>query len=560
MTWNLTSIYSDCNSAKGDLKRSKHYLEVFKTHLKTSQMDEALTALQEGCALLKQLESYAACLLAQNTTDQEAQALQAECSAVRAEAETALFSFGKALEKDPEFDQLVKRHPLLAYFLEERRAFAKDGLDEPREELIEALSIDGYHSFWSLYRAIIGKMRVNFEGRELSMGQAGNLLSHPDRAVRSTLTPIWDRAWKEQSEILALILNHLAGFRLQLYAKRGWSDILHEPLKRNRMQKKTLDAMWQAAESARPFLTRYFNHKAKCMGLKKLAWHDLQAPSSSGSNQLIPYDEGCQLIIRHFESWHSPLAAFAKKALKERWVEHEDRPGKQAGGFCVFFPNKGESRIFMTYQNTSSCVATLAHELGHAYHSDCMRDLPYFAQEYRMNVAETASTLAEAILSDAAIKSAKNSEEKFFLLDDKLQRVATFLMNLYARFEFERAFYEERKKGFVSAERLTELMIEAQKNAFADSLEQYSPFFWASKLHFFLTDEPFYNFPYTFGFLLSQSLETKKEHLEGFLKESAILSSEDLAKKHLGVDLTTSQFWKTIVDRFSRDVEEFTKL
>lgn len=182
-----------------------------------------------------------------------------------------------------------------------------------------------------------------------------------------------------------------------------------------------------------------------------------------------------------------------------------------------------------------------------------------------MNVAETASTFAEMIVADASVKSASSDEEKLSLLEDKVQRSVALLMNIHARFLFETRFYEERKNGMVSTDRLNELMVDAQKEAYGGALEEYHPLFWASKLHFYITGVPFYNFPYTFGYLFSlgiyaQAIEEGKGYEEKYsalLKDTASMTVEDLALKHLNVDLTKPDFWEKAVQLCIDDVEEF---
>ncbi len=212
------------------------------------------------------------------------------------------------------------------------------------------------------------------------------------------------------------------------------------------------------------------------------------------------------LIVDQFKRFSPKLAAFSEEAFEKRWIEAEDRAGKRPGGFCTSFPIAGETRIFMTYGGTLNNVSTLAHELGHGYHQHVMTDMPALAQEYAMNVAETASTFAEMIVADAVVKSASTDEERIILLEDKIQRAIAFFMNIHARFIFETNFYEARSQGLVSVERLNELMVDAQKLAYKDALSSYHPHFWAAKLHFYATDVPFYNFPYTFGYMFSAGI------------------------------------------------------
>jgi oligoendopeptidase F len=197
-----------------------------------------------------------------------------------------------------------------------------------------------------------------------------------------------------------------------------------------------------------------------------------------------------------------------------------------------------------------------------------MKDLPYFATDYAMNVAETASTFAEMIVGDAALEAASSKEERISFLEEKIQRSVALLMNIHARFLFETRFYEERKGGFVSNERLNTLMLEAQKEAYGDALESYHPSFWGSKLHFYISGVPFYNFPYTFGFLFSTGIYVRAlnegtsfaDKYDALLQDTGSMPVEELAMKHLNVDLTEPGFWKEAVAYCVKDVEEFLEL
>ncbi|MNG12907.1 hypothetical protein D3C84_965450 [compost metagenome] len=138
-------------------------------------------------------------------------------------------------------------------------------------------------------------------------------------------------------------------------------------------------------------------------------------------------------------------------------------------------------------------------------------------------------------------------------------------MNIHARFLFETRFYEKRGEGLVTPEELSALMEAAQREAFADQLGAVHPSFWASKLHFYLTDVPFYNFPYTFGFLFSSGIYARAQQ-EGaafadryvaLLRDTGRMTVEELARKHLGVDLEQPDFWREAVALTAADVEQF---
>ena len=175
-------------------------------------------------------------------------------------------------------------------------------------------------------------------------------------------------------------------------------------------------------------------------------WYDIDAPVTESTKEMI-YQEGAEFILKHFGEFGPELESFSRKAFEDSWIEAEDRPNKRPGGFCTGMPVSEQSRIFMTYSGSMSNVATLAHELGHAFHSYALRPVHWMNRQYAMGVAETASTFAEMIVADAAVKAAETKEEKIALLEDKIQRSVAFFMNIHARFLFETRFYEERKKG-----------------------------------------------------------------------------------------------------------------
>src|SRR5699024_10608645 len=199
---------------------------------------------------------------------------------------------------------------------------------------------------------------------------------------------------------------HLDGFRLTDYKLHGITDFMKQPLQDNRMSKTTLAAMWQTISANKQPFVDYLNRKAALMGKEKLDWQDQDAPVIVGDfkERTFTFDEAAAFIIQHFGEFSPKMASFAKSAFEKRWIEAEDRPGKRPGGYCAGLPETKESRIFMTYGNAIGEVATLAHELGHAFHSSVMWDLPSMNQDYAMNVAETASTFAELIVADANLQ------------------------------------------------------------------------------------------------------------------------------------------------------------
>lgn len=587
-TWSLNEFFeggSDSEEFATHLNSTATNIDAFRTkvelwnpkdvHNGVTELVKVIQEFEKVAKQIRQAGAFVSCLQAQNTKDKKATELKAKVTELSANFQNVLLEFDVKLTSINEDDWSTIMEDTflktLRFVLDERRERAAEKLSAKEEVLITSLSTDGYHGWSQMYDLLVSSIKIPFnvngEVKQLSVGQAANQFSNGDREIRKRLFVEWEKAWESKSDFFAKTLNHLSGFRLNTYNLRGWEDVLKEPLDINRMKKETLDAMWSAISSNKQPFVQFLKRKAELLGLDKLSWYDLDAPLGKTSTKMT-YQEGAEFIIDHFSKFGSEMAHFAQMAFENNWIEAADREGKAPGGFHTFFPESSQSRIFMTYSGTPSNVSTLAHELGHGFHTYAMREMHLLNRNYAMNVAETASTFAEMIVADAALKRASTKEERIALLEDKIQRSVALLMNIHARFLFETRFYEERKHGVVNVEKLNRLMEEAQVEAYGGALEEYHPQFWASKLHFYITGVPFYNFPYTFGFLFSlgiyaQALEAGEGYEEKYmdlLKDSASMSVEDLAQKHLNIDLTKKDFWEKAVALCVSDVEEFLDL
>lgn len=541
----------------------------------TKAFDEIIVSLQGETAKLMEANTFVECLTAQDQHDKKAVQLAAKVTSIRASYNNTMTLFWNVLgqTEDVVWKDWMAREEIapISFLLNEKRSEAREKLSPELESLASDLSVDGYHGWGQHYDTIVAKVGVPFqEGGEtkvLSVGQAANKLDDPDRSVRDLAFESWEKAWGDAADYCADTLNRLAGFRLKLYERRGWDDILKEPLALNRMSKQTLDTMWQVIQDNKQKFVAYLERKAKLLGMERLNWSDVDSPLGQLSGK-VTYEQAADNIVEQFGRFSPKLAEFATSAFRNRWIEAEDRPGKRPGGFCSSLPVSKQTRIFMTFGGTVSNVSTLAHELGHGYHQYLMDELPVFNQDYAMNVAETASTFAEMIVSDALVKNAATEKEKVILLADKIQSAIAFYMNIHARFLFETRFYEKRRQGMLDAGELCALMEEAQKEAYQGALGNYHPHFWASKLHFYITDVPFYNFPYTFGYMFSTGIYALAQRegqsfaakYDALLQDTGRMTVEELAAKHLGVDLTKPDFWQDAIALSVADVDSFLEL
>lgn len=572
LNWDLDKIFSEGNS----LKEVEHLLENIRVGLtqleknlvEKSHFPSILELFQTIALHLRQIESFVSCLIAQNDQDTHALCLQDRFSILTAQFQTLTTQLDHwLLEMDPSsFTSLSTRFPNLAFFLQEKREMARMKLDLPREELINELAIDGYQGWMHLWDALIRGLSFSHQNRSLSFNQVTSLLQSTDPSIRKEAFLSLHNSIKPFQNSFAQALNHLMGFRIKTYRKRGWETPLAYALKWNRLKEKTLEIMWEKVILSSSFFSKFLSKKAALLGKPRLSWYDLSVPSLPSKKE-VSYREASVFLVKHFSAFSPKMASFTESAFQKQWIDAENRPGKGAGGFCTSFPLSQQSRIFLTYSNTLSSLFVLAHELGHAFHDSILFPLPYLSQICPMSLAETASTMAEQLVMQASIHAAQTPEETLSLLEMHLTNAASYLFDIRARFLFEEELCKKRAQGFVPAETLSELMEEAQKNSCPVALDTYHPLFWTTKPHFFLDHPPFYNFPYTVGYLLSlgiYSLSSSLSHFEkryiDFLRETGQMDIETLMKKHFDIDLTKPDLWDLVFQKLEEDTNRFCAL
>ncbi len=592
LNWDLDSIFPGGIHGKAltnKIDTIQHSIQVFRDTIHDYDWQDDAPEYTNFIALVEFIQKIKAALVqagmyvngkySDNIHDDEIPPLMDKIQALDMQASQAEQLLQKKLVAldDDTFAKLIALPALqtIAFSLKESRDFGKHLLSDEQEALISKMQLDGLSGWSSHYNTLVASVKVPFHDKDgnpitLSAGQADNeILGNDDPNYRRDLMPAWEKAWGEKQNLFADTLNHLSGSRLTDYQVHHIDDVLTYPLALNRMSKQTLDTMWQVVDENKGLMIKYLQRKAKLMGKDTIGWQDVEAPLhlSNTKRDKITYDQAAEFIMQQFKKFSPKMAQLAKRAFENRWIESENRPGKEPGGYMQDLPETGEARIFLTFTGSPNDAATIAHELGHAFHSSVMTDLPYFRQDYAMNVAETASTLGELIVADANVKEATSDEEKISLLNDKMDNPIAMFLNIHARYLFETRYYEKRKNGTLTARQINELMLQAQKDAFDNSLDIYSPHFWASKMHFYFDDVPFYNFPYTFGYLFSLGIYAQAQKTDNFedkyialLRDTANMSTEDLAKKHLNVDLTQPDFWEAGVKLIKKDIDEFMRL
>ncbi|NKB66289.1 MAG: hypothetical protein GKR89_04440 [Candidatus Latescibacteria bacterium] len=531
-------------------------------------------------ARLSHLGSYIGCLTAADARNEvyaREEGALARLEAENAKIDVELQRACKGAD-DIVFDDLASR-PTLAgggHFLRRLRQQARYTMDPSGEVLAADLGVDGIGAWGRLYSTVAAKLEFsmqypNGDTESLPMAQRRSLMQHPDRAVRQAAFNGGNEAWAGMEDVAGAALNAIGGTRLSLNAHRGVDHFLDVALFQAAIGRPTLEALFAAIWDRLELPRRMLALKARSMGRSGVAWYDLEAPLPLKSQDTLDWEQAKRMVADSFRAAYPLLGQFVQETYAKDWIEWEPRPGKRPGAFCTGSLLTRESRIFMTYNQSLGGVQTLAHEVGHAFHSYIMRDLRPYARLYPMTLAEAASTfaemvLAEGILADPSVKP----RQKAAILDMEIGHGAAFLLDIPVRYEFEKAFYEERANGEVGVTRLRELMAENQRRLFGPVLEEggEDPYFWASKLHFYITGVTFYNFPYTFGFLLSRGLfaQFKKEgpdflgRYEDFLRYTGSGTAEEVARQTIGCDLEATDFWIQAIDTLEAPLDQLEAL
>lgn len=545
---------------------------------------DVLLRLEDVERRMDHLSSYLGCTASADARDEATRAELAALSGQRAHLQKVYVRVQSLLRAlSPESFQalcLLPEVQPVAHFVERVRRRALVTMAPELEELAADLSVDGISAWGRLYDQVSGNLsfRLEVPGKAvetLPVAMTRSLLESPDARVRQAAMVGSGAAWQSVSDTTAACLNAIAGTRLSLYRRRGVQHFLEPALFDAGIERRTLEAMWTAVRERQALVQRYLKVKARLLGQAKLGFEDLMAPLPQGGEASLSWERGVNLVLEAFGEAYPRLQAFAREAFDGRWIDHAPRAGKRPGGFCSSSSVLEQSRIFMTFNGAMGDVLTLAHELGHAFHNRVLRGCRHWARDYPMTLAETASIFAQQIVTDALLGAPGTSDaQRAFLLDQRLSDAQAFLLNIPMRFDFESALYEQRQKGELSVSRLKSLMVEAQRRNYGDALGEgrEDPWFWCSKLHFYITEISFYNFPYTFGYLFSMGLfaRAKREAARGgadflltyedLLRRTGTAPAEALAHEVLGVDLRDPAFWHESIDLIEADLQSFEAL
>ena len=571
--WTLEDLYPSFESQ--EFKQDVEAYKALKGKFESLTLEDSIEGitqvvklLEESTVLTGRLYNYIHLTLATDTTHETATQVEVQLAGVSADLQATYAKVSKFLGT---IQTDITTDPFLAeyrYYFEEAKKDATHLLSDELEEVLAKMSISGGKAWSQLFDFMWSSAQGEYKGEVVTLSEIRGKAYDSDAEVRKSAYEAELKMYDAIKEPIAFSLNHIKKEVLTTSQLRGFESPLAHTLEASRMSRETLDALLEAIREYLPNFRKYLRHKAALLGHENgLPFYDLFAPIGN-SSRTFTVEESKDYLIENFKTFSADLAEMTEEFFDKHYIDFYPRKGKVGGAFCANLPMIKQSRVLTNFTGSLSDVVTLAHELGHAYHGLHIENHRPLNQDYSMPVAETASTFNENIIMNTAIKEASD-EEKIALIESQLQDTTQIIVDIYSRYLFETAVFENREQSFMFSKDLEEMMLSAQKEAYGDGLNQsyLHPYMWACKPHYYSTGLSFYNFPYAFGGLFSKGLYAiYQEQPEGFvekyqelLRATTVSSVEDTAKV-LGVDVSTPEFWKKALAEVAESIEAFIAL
>lgn len=576
-TWDLSVLYKgfDDPQLASDLNRLEELIDILSGL--TSAFAENNTPVKENLLAYYELENQLTSLMDElgnfaylnysvDTKNTEALKLIEKVEGYAPALTVCAVRYGKWLSQQSDLESLIDGLPELAPYkfniLSELEK-ASFMLSDAEESLLAELKNTGSNAWSKLQDQTISTLTAEYEGESLPITVIRNYAYDSDGDKRKNAYEAEIACYDKVASFSAASLNAIKGEVISVAAKRGYETPLEMTLKSSRMDKETLDAMMTAIKEYLPDFRAYMKKKAELLGHKgSLPFYDLFAPIGD-VDLTYTYDEARDFVVKNFSDYSEKLGSFAAFAFDNDWIDPFPREGKVAGAFCSNLHSKKQSRVMANFTGSFNDVSTLAHELGHGYHGDCLKNELPVNSDYPMPIAETASIFCETIVTNAALKDA-SKEAALVILENSVMSANQVVTDIYSRYLFETALFEKRQDASLSVDELKEAMLTAQKEAYGDGLDPdiLHPYMWVCKPHYYSADYNFYNFPYAFGLLFAKGLYAKyQKEGESFLPKYDELLRATGSKNikdvlaTVGVDAHDPDFFRGSLELIKKDID-----
>lgn len=580
-TWSLDVLYTGFDDKRWseDLKKLDDCVEKFLSFAAKLSDENEKETIKEGLKLLEELEGLSAQMMifcelrgAADTRDKDSMSYEGVLSQKRNRTRAAETKFAEYVAARKNLEQDIKEDAFLTSYAYLLRNMVEDNrhlLSGDVEEALAKMDISGGAAWSSLQGYLTSSVEADLGGKKLTLSEVRNLAYSPSREERKAAYEAELACYDKIKDSVAYALNSIKMQDISECELRGFASPLAKTLYYARMKEETLNALLEAMTEYMPQFWRYLRLKAEKLGYADgLPWYELFAPLGKSTKRYTT-EEARDCLITVFSSFSPDMAEMMKRAFAEDWIDFYPRNGKVGGAFCEALNSKKEFRVLTNFSGSFSDLVTLAHELGHGYHDFMVHDNEPLNMEYSMPVAETASTFNENVITGYAIDHTGDEEEKLALIESQLSDTAQIMCDIYSRFLFESEVVERRRDSFLFADELNEIMLDAQKKAYGNGLDEncLHPYMWVCKSHYYSADLGFYNYPYAFGGLFARGLYAKYkkegsafvENYKKMLKNTPVMSVEDVAKI-CGIDLTDKEFWMMSLHSYDAEIDEFERL
>ncbi|MCH9658705.1 M3 family oligoendopeptidase [archaeon] len=523
---------------------------------------------------MSKIGGYASLAYSSDTQSDEATSLMTRMSKLGSEISNKILFFDlwwKTQVDEKNAKRLMKDTGEITEYLLHKRLFAKYALSEPEERIINTLDVTGISALVKLYDKITNsfeyKMKVGNKTKVMTREELTNYVRSTSPKIRETAYKTILSKYSENKGVVGEIYQNIVqNWKDEGIEIRGYRSPISMRNIGNDVDDKTIDSLLSVCKKNSPVFQKFFVQKAKMLKMKKLRRYDLYAPAAANIKEKnYSYDKSVKLVFESLGKFSSTLEEHARKVFNENHIDSDIRQGKRDGAFCSTLTPKITPYVLVNFTGKSRDVFTLAHELGHAVHSQTAQDRSILVQDAPLPLAETASTFSELLLYDNLSEKISDDEKKTMLSEKIDDLYATILRQSFFTI-FEVDAHKQIGEG-TTVDEISKTYLKNLKVQFGNSVSLSEDFAieWSCIPHFYHT--PFYCYAYSFGNLLALSLfqRYKKEGRDFVQSYINILAAggskkpEKLLSEH-GFDITNRKFWQEGFDYVKEQVNTLASL
>jgi oligoendopeptidase F len=458
-------------------------------------------------------------------------------------------------------------------FIDETLRQKKHILSDKEEQLL-AMSADISHAAADIF-GMFNNADIKFpfikdedgEEVEVTKGRYVKFLESKDRKVREdAFHAVYNTYGKMKNTLATSYSSNVK--KNKFYATvRKYNSALESSLDSDNITTDVYDSLIATVDKNLHLLQRYLKLRKKALKLDELHMYDLYVPIVEESKKNISYEEALKLVEAGLHPLGEEYLSYLRRGFTSSWIDVYENEGKTSGAYS-WGAYKTHPYVLLNYQGTTNDVFTLAHEMGHALHSFYTnKTQPYIYSEYKIFVAEVASTLNESLLMHHLLKTTENKAEKAYLLNHYLEEFRGTLFRQVMFAEFEKITHAKVEQGeALTVQELSSIYKGLNDKYFGSevNIDKDIEMEWARIPHFYRS---FYVYKYATGFSAAISL-SKQILTEGqpavdrylrFLSSGGSDYPLELLKK-AGVDLSTPQPVQDALNEFEEVLSELEQL